>query len=191
MGGSDHSPKGGKPPLPFPRGSADVVATAGAVAAAPPAVSTARASASAARVASLVNCLVAGAPAPAPSITSSAASAALGEGAEGCHLSGGARPHRFPPPLPRLTTSTPRSRERKAPAARAAKTPRSFAPGALVAGGFAPSCAPPTPAPAAAPRACALGTGAWAGRTARHLRPLFAKERARSQDTTTPREPVG
>jgi hypothetical protein len=61
-------------------------------AAAPPTISVARASASAARVASLIGCLAAGAPAPAPGAVSSAASAALGEGGEGSHLSGGARP---------------------------------------------------------------------------------------------------
>jgi hypothetical protein len=66
----------------FLGGSVDVVAAAGVVAAAPPAISAARAGASAARVASLVGCLAAGAPAPTPGAISSATSAALGEGAK-------------------------------------------------------------------------------------------------------------
>jgi hypothetical protein len=69
----------------FLGGLADVVAATGVAAAAPPAIS-------AARGASLVGCLAAGASVPAPSVISSAASAALGEGGEGSHLSGGARP---------------------------------------------------------------------------------------------------
>jgi hypothetical protein len=73
----------------FLRGSADVVAAADVAAAAPPAVS-------AARVASLVSCLAAGAHAPALGTDSSAASAALDEGGEGSHLSGGARPPSLP-----------------------------------------------------------------------------------------------
>jgi hypothetical protein len=48
----------------FLGGSADVVAATGVAAAAPPAISAARVGASAARDASLVGCLVAGAPAP-------------------------------------------------------------------------------------------------------------------------------
>jgi hypothetical protein len=111
-------------------------------------------------VASLVSCLAAGTPAPASGTVSSAASAALGEGGEGSHLSGEPGPHRFPPPpRPRLTTSTPRSQARRAPAARAAGTPRSFAPGAPAAGCSAPSCGPPAPAPAAALRARARDRG--------------------------------
>jgi hypothetical protein len=74
----------------FLGGSADVVAAAGVAATAPPAVSTARAGAPAARVASLVNCLAACALAPALGTVSSAASAALGQGGEGSHLSAGA-----------------------------------------------------------------------------------------------------
>jgi hypothetical protein len=70
-----------------------VVAATGVTAAAPPAIS-------AARVASLVGCLAAGALAPASGAVSSAASAALGEGGEGSHLSGGARP-------PSLSSSSP------------------------------------------------------------------------------------
>jgi hypothetical protein len=76
----------------FLRGSAGDVAAASVATASPPAVSAVRAGASAARVASLVGRPVAGAPAPAPGAVSSAASAALREGGEGSHLSGGARP---------------------------------------------------------------------------------------------------
>jgi hypothetical protein len=76
----------------FLRGSADVVAAAGVATTSPPVVTAAHAGASAAHVASLVGCLAAGAPAPAPGAVSSAASAALGEGGEGSHLSGGAHP---------------------------------------------------------------------------------------------------
>jgi hypothetical protein len=81
-----------KPLFLFLGGSADVVAATGVATAAPPAVSVARAGTSTARVAFLVDGLAAGAPAPAPGTVSSVASAALGEGGEGCHLSGGARP---------------------------------------------------------------------------------------------------
>jgi hypothetical protein len=35
-----------------------------------------------------------------------------------------------------------------------------------------------------------LETEGWAGQTARHSQPLSAKERAKFQDTTTPREPA-
>jgi hypothetical protein len=73
-------------------GSADAGAAASVATASRPVVSVARAGASAVRVASLVGYLAAGAPAPAPGAVSSAASAALGEGGEGSHLSGGARP---------------------------------------------------------------------------------------------------
>jgi hypothetical protein len=76
----------------FLGGSAGAVATAGVATASPPGISAAHAGASAARVASLVGCLAAGPPAPAPCVVSSAASTALGEGGEGSHLSGGARP---------------------------------------------------------------------------------------------------
>jgi hypothetical protein len=70
----------------------DVVAATGVAVTAPPVISAGRAGASVARDASLVGCLVAGAPAPALGAISSAASVALGEGGEGSHLSGGARP---------------------------------------------------------------------------------------------------
>jgi hypothetical protein len=74
------------------------------------------------------------------------------------------------PPLPRPTTSTPLSWARRVPAARAAGTPRSSTLGAPVAAHCAPSCDPPAPALAVAPRAQARGTEAWVGRTARRSR---------------------
>jgi hypothetical protein len=162
----------------FLGGSADVVAATGVAAAAPLAISPVRAGTSAASAASPVGCLAAGAPAPAPGVVSSAASAALGEGGEGSHLSGGARP-------PSLSSSSPSSPDDKysevlgeeSPAARAAGTPHSSVPGAPVAGSSSLSCAPPDLAPAVAPRTHALGLGAWAGRTARCSRPLSAKNR--------------
>jgi hypothetical protein len=80
----------------FLGGSADVVVAADVATAAPPVISAARTGATAVRVTSLVGCLAAGAPAPAPSAVSSAASAALGEGGEGSHLSGRARPPSLP-----------------------------------------------------------------------------------------------
>jgi hypothetical protein len=83
----------------FLGGSVDVVAAAGVATASPPVVPAARAGASAARVASLVGCLEVGTPAPAPGAVSSAASAALGEGGEGSHLSGRVCP-------PSLSTSS-------------------------------------------------------------------------------------
>jgi hypothetical protein len=76
----------------FLGGSADAVAAASVATASPPVVSAARTGASTPCDASLVGCLAAGAPAPAPGAFSSAASAALGEGGEGSHLSGGACP---------------------------------------------------------------------------------------------------
>jgi hypothetical protein len=76
----------------FLGGSADIVAATGVATTSPPVIPSACAGASVARVTSLVGFLVAGAPAPAPGAVSSAASAALGEGGEGSHLSGRARP---------------------------------------------------------------------------------------------------
>jgi hypothetical protein len=89
-----------KPRFLFLGGSAGVVAAADVATAAPPVNSAACAGASAARVTSLVGCLVAGAHAPSPGAVSSAASAALGEGGEGSHLSGRVRP-------PSLSSSSP------------------------------------------------------------------------------------
>jgi hypothetical protein len=80
----------------FLGGSADAVAAASVATTSPPVVSAARAGASAARVASLLGCLAVGAPTLAPGAVSSAASAAVGEGGEGSHLSSGARPPSLP-----------------------------------------------------------------------------------------------
>jgi hypothetical protein len=104
---------------------------------------------------------------PAPGTCSSAASAALGEGAQAPTLRG-ACPRRFLPPLPLPTMSTSTSLGERVPAAHAAGIPRSFVLVAPAAGSSAPAYAPPAPALAAAPRA--LGLGAWAGRTARRPR---------------------
>jgi hypothetical protein len=84
----------------FLGGSADVVFAADVATAAPPVIFVARAGATAVRVASLVGRMAAGAPAPAPGAVSSAASVALGEGGEGSHLTGRARP-------PSLSSSSP------------------------------------------------------------------------------------
>jgi hypothetical protein len=112
--------------------------------------SAARAGTSAARAAPIVDCLAAGAFAPTPGDASLAAGAGSGDGGVGSHLSGGPAPQLLPPhPPPR--TNTHRSPVRKAPAARAAGTPRSTARGAHGAASRAPSCAPPAPAPVAAP----------------------------------------
>jgi hypothetical protein len=119
---------------------------------------------------------VVGASAPTTGACSSAASAALGEGARDSTSQGGA-PHRSPllPPLP--TTSSPELPGERVPAARTAGTPRSAAPGAPAAGFSSPSCVPPAPAPVAARRRQPLGLGAWAGRTARRPRSPSTKKR--------------
>jgi hypothetical protein len=67
-------------------------------------------------------------------------------------------------------TSIPPSLARRAPATRAAGTPRSSTRDAPGAARHAPSCGPPAPALAVAPRARARGTRAWAGRTSRRSR---------------------
>jgi hypothetical protein len=82
-----------KPRFLFLEGSTGVVEAAGIATAALP-------DASAARAASFVDRLVAGASAPAPGACSSAASAALGEGGAGSHLSRGACP-------PSLSSTSP------------------------------------------------------------------------------------
>jgi hypothetical protein len=90
--------------------------------------------------------------APAPGTCSSAASAVLGEGAQAPTSQGG--PLRHSPPLPLPMTNTLRSPGERVPAARAARILRPSAPSVPATGSFAPSCAPPAPAVAAAPRAC-------------------------------------
>jgi hypothetical protein len=91
-GGGDAYLRVEKPRFLFLGGSAGVVAAADVATAAPPVISAARAGTSAARVASLVGCLAAGAPAPSPGAVSSAASAALGEGAKAPPLGEGLSP---------------------------------------------------------------------------------------------------
>jgi hypothetical protein len=153
-----------KPPFLFLGGSTNA---ANIAAAASPGISAARADTSAARAASLLDCLETGAPTPAPGVGSSAASAALGDGAQVPASRGELVPHRSPPPLPRPTTNTPKSPGKRVPAARAVGTLHSSAPGTPAAGFSSPSCAPPAPAPAAAPRVRTLRLGAWADRTTR------------------------
>jgi hypothetical protein len=183
--GQTHAPRNGvsrramaylrveKPCFLFLEGSAGAEATVDASTVAPPDASAARAGTSAACVASSVDRSAADTSAPAPGACSFAASAALGEGGVGSHLSGGP-PRHFPPPLLPPMTSTPTSPGEKVPAARAAGTLRLSAPGAPGAGSPAPSYAPPAPVPAATPRA--LGLGVWAGRTAQRSRPPSARE---------------
>jgi hypothetical protein len=160
-----------KPRFLFLEGSAGAEATA----AAPPDASAARAGTSAARVASSVDRPAAGAPALAPGACSSAASAALGEGGAGSHLSGRPAPHRFPLLLP-PTTSTPTSPGERVPAARTAGTLHLSAPGAPGTGSCTLSSAPPAPVPVVAPRARLSGLGVWAGQTAQRSRPPSARE---------------
>jgi hypothetical protein len=163
-----------KPRFLFFEGPVGVAAARVAATAALPNASVARAGASAARAASSTDCRAAGASAPAASTCSSATCAALGDGGRGTHVSRGARPHHslLPPPPPTSFLGSPRER---APAARAAGTPHSVAPGAPTAGCSSPSCVQPAPASAVAPRARPLELGAWAGQTARHLQSPSAK----------------
>jgi hypothetical protein len=129
------------------------------------------------RAASLMGCLATGAPTPAPGAVSSAASAALGEGGTGSHLSGRARP-------PSLSSSSSSSDDEYSE----------------VAGGESPCCSRSRNSSLLcsrrsrrrilfsflhAARSCshrcaarALGLGAWAGRIARHPRsPAAGDER--------------
>jgi hypothetical protein len=94
------------------------------------------------------------------------------------------------PPLPRPTTSTPLSLARKVPAARAAGTPRSSAPGAPVAARCAPSCDPPAPALTVVPRAQARRTEAWVGRTSRRTRAPSAGVRRNLKTRRQPKKPA-
>jgi hypothetical protein len=104
---------------------------------------------------------------PAVGACSSATSTALGDGGGGFHLSAGARP-------PSLSSSSSSSDDEfsgvvggRAPAAHAASTPRSLAPGALVVRSCSPSCARPAPVPVAARLGRPSGLRAWVGQTAR------------------------
>jgi hypothetical protein len=162
---------------------ADVAGGAGAVAAAPLATSTARAGSavhtgasvahagtSATRAASAVDRLVASALRPPRTMVLLPPESAPVTGVQAPTCRGETAPYLLPllpPPLPRLTTSTLLSRARRAPAAHAAGTPRSSAPGAPATARSALSCASPAPALTVAPCVRAHKTGAWAGRTAR------------------------
>jgi hypothetical protein len=141
------------------------VAAVGVATAAPPVISAVRAGASAVRVASLMGCLVAGA-------ASSAASAALGEGGAGSHLSGRARP----PSLSSTSSSDDEnsevareespyfSRSRNSSLLCSRRSRRRILFSFLRAG--------------AAPHARALGLGAWVGRTVwRSRSPAVGNER--------------
>jgi hypothetical protein len=164
-----------KPHYLFLEGSTGAEATADVSTISLPDASAARVGTSAACAASSVDRPTVGASTPAPGTRSSVASAALGEGGAGSHLSRGACPHHFPPLL-LPTTSTPTSPGEKVPAARAAGIPHPSAPGVLAAGSPVPSYAPPTLVPVATPRARVFGLEAWAGRTARRSRPPSARE---------------
>jgi hypothetical protein len=133
--------------------------------------------ASAARAASSIDRPAAGASAPAPGACSSPASAALGEGGAGFHLSGEPTHHHSPllPPLP--TTSSSGSPGERAPAAHAPGTPRSVAPSAPAAGCSSPSCVRPAPAPVVTRRERLLGPGVWAGQTMRRPQSSSAEKR--------------
>jgi hypothetical protein len=150
----------------FLEGSAGAEATTDTATVTPPDASVARAGTSVERVGTSAACAASpvdrpavGAPVPAPGACSSAASAALGEGGAGSHLSGGPAPHHFPLPLLPPTMNTPTSLGERVPAARTARTLHLSAPGAPGAGSPAPSSVPPAPIPAVAPRACAWARG--------------------------------
>jgi hypothetical protein len=161
----------------FLEGPVDADVTPVAATVALPDTSAARASATTARAASSTNRLVVGASAPTRGACSSTSPAALGDRGRGFHLSGGARPHRSPLlPRPPPTTNSPGSPGERAPAARAAGTPHSVAPGAPVAGCSSPSGVRPAPAPVAVRRGRPLGPGAWAGQTVRRPRSLSAEK---------------
>jgi hypothetical protein len=144
----------------FLEGSTGAVVAAAVVTAALPNAFAASAGASVARAVSSTDRSEAGASAPAPGACS-AASAALGEGAQDPTSQVGACPRHFLLLLPLPTTSTPRSPGEKVPAARAAGTPRPVVPSAPTAGSSSPSWVPPALAPAVVPRARPLGLGAW------------------------------
>jgi hypothetical protein len=97
-----------KPRFLFLEGSTGAEVAADVATVTLPDASAVRAGTSAACAASPADRPAAGASVPAPGACSSAASAALGKGRAGSHLSGGA-PYRFPHPLPLPTMSTPTS----------------------------------------------------------------------------------
>jgi hypothetical protein len=140
-----------KPRFLFLEGSAGTVVAA-AVA------TTALLDASAARGISSTYCPAAGASAPAPGACSSAASAALGEGAQG-PTSQGACPTSLSSFSQFPDNEYSEVAGEKVPAARVAGTPRPVVPGAPAAGSSSPSCASPTLAPTAVPRAATRARG--------------------------------
>jgi hypothetical protein len=159
-------------------GPADAAVALVAAAAALPDASVAHAGASAARTASSTDRPVAGASAPTTGACSSAASAALGDGVRDSTSLGEPAPYHSPLlPSPPPTTSSLGSPGERAPAARAAGTPRFVAPDATAAGCSSPSCAQLTPTLVAARRGLLLGPGAWAGQTVRHPQSRSAEER--------------
>jgi hypothetical protein len=179
-----------KPRFLFLEGSAGAaVAPVVAVTALPDAFA-ALAGASATHAASSTDRPVMGVSAPSTGSCPSAASAALGDGGGGFHLSGGGvdlPPRCSPLPPPRPTTSSPESRGERVPAARAAGTPRPAALGAPAAGFSSPSYAPPSPAPAAARRWRPPGHRALVDPTVRRTQSPSAND-IRQNHTGTPRE---
>jgi hypothetical protein len=154
------------------------VTAADVAAAAPLVASTVPASASTARVASLMGRLAWALPRPRPlhALSPLPSPRLLVREAQAPTSRGELVPRRSPPPLPRPTTSTPKSPGKIVPAAHAAGTPHSSILGAPVAESSSPFCAPPAPVAAAALRA--LGLGAWAGQTVRRSRsPAAGNER--------------
>jgi hypothetical protein len=145
--------------------------------------SATRTSTSAARAASSVDRPAAGASAPTPGACSSAASAALGAGGAGSHLSGGARP-------PSLSSSSSPDDESskvaggKVPTARTAGILRPSAPGVPAAGSPAPSYAPPAPVPAAAPRVRSGSRRGRVGPRCVHGHPLLGRMKCQSRGGT-------
>jgi hypothetical protein len=91
---------------------------------------------------------------------------------------------RLLPPHPPPRTSTPRSPGRRAPAARAAGTPRSATRGARGIALRAPSCAPPAPALVAAPPDQARGSQEWAERISRRSGSPSASEDVKGASET-------
>jgi hypothetical protein len=159
-----------KPRFLFLEGSAEAVVAPVVTTSAPPDAPAALAGASAVRTASSTDRPAVGASAPAVGACSSAASAALGDGSGGSHLSGwGLSP--IAPLFPLLRRRILRSRRgERVHTARATGTPHPAVPGAPTTGFSSPSCAPPTPTPVAARRGRPLGLGAWASQTARRPR---------------------
>jgi hypothetical protein len=142
--------------------------------------------ASTARTASSVNCLVTGASAPAPGACSSAASAALGEGAQAPTSQEGLPPVAFFL-LSLSRRRVLRGRRGRAPAARVAGIPRPAVPGTPAAGSFAPSCVSPALAPAAAPRARSGSGRGRVGPRGVHGHPLLGRAKCQNRSDASRR----